>query len=490
MLRGITFILICLSLSGSLSAIPADLKKSNSLVLNEVVYYFGFAENNNKLSFLCHSYDAQLVPIDSFVQELGSVKAEQYHEIGTDTSHGFLNFWFQKINDEKNVYYLRLDRKLRLIYFNEKAEAARINSIFIYDDDKLYYRDKVYVIRSPRDSSHKFFLSCYALKDEKSFFDYEIKWGFRFYKFNYLRCKLLMADDEKVLVYVHALDGEKKGQYILSINAVNGELLKAAQFNDPESAVPYTYFFSDLAYKKESKEYFAAGVVTRQGAEADLLNSKKPVQLFFIVLDERAEVKLRIDDLAVLPQTALKSKDFKAVCVRVKDIHVTEAGQTEIISEVAGSSDGKKFRPYGYWLVSFSYLGGEKMITVNEFYNVIDNPANKLITRQPNDINGVFIIKSAAENDKTLFLDHLQEVIVGAKAEGSGLWLLAKRKDLNAKKIMYSEVKLLPGGKLEQNNLFDATFDEAPLCLLIDRSNALIFAKSKSQGLVFKKVGW
>lgn len=472
------------------NSIPVNLKRSNIVVMNGTVYFFGLAESAKTCSFRCFSYNVELAPLDSFAFDLGAAKADNFHEIGVDTTHGFLNFWFQQKNDDKHAVYLRLNNRLKQVFVNGTAELTRINTQFVYDDDKICCRNRIYVIRSPRDSAHKFFLSCYELKDDRSFFDYEIKWGFRFYKFNYLRCKLLMADDEKVLVYVHALDGDKKGQYILSVNAQNGELLRTAKFNDEKDAVQYSYFFSSLEYNSERKEYFSAGLITKAGEEASLLIPKKAPQLFLIVLNERAEVKYRFNDLAVLPAAALKAKDLKNICVRVKDIHVTGTGQVEVISEVAGSADGKRFRPYGYWLVSFTFTDGVKKILVNEYHNLIDNPANKLVTRQAADINGVFSIRSAAENDKAIFVEHLQEVLLAEKAEGAGLKLIARRKELGTKKIIYSEIKFTQGGKMEQKHLYDATFDETPVCLPLDRYNAIIFSKSKTEGLILKKVAW
>jgi hypothetical protein len=483
------FPFLLLSFSG-IKAIPLGLIKSNIIVLSEKVYFFGYAEEEKKTVFRCISYNASLVPLDSFSYELGIGKAESFHEIGIDTTHGFLNFWFQKKDNDKSGVYLRLNTKCRKVYVNEDAEATRINTQFVFDDDKIHYHNRIYVIRSPRDSIHKFFLSCYELKDDHAFFDYEIKWGFRFYKFNYLRCKLLYADNEKVMVYVHALDGEKKGQYILSISATNGELISAAQFNDEKSPAQVSYFISKFKFIPQRKEYFATGIATKAGEEASLLSIKKSPQLFLIALDEKGEVKYRINDLAYLPAAALKSKDMKFVCVRVKEINVTETGDIQIISEVAGSADGKKFRVHGYWLVSFAYLDGAKTINVNEYYNLIDDKSQKLISRNANDINGVFAIKSASENDKTMFIENNQDILVSAKAEGTVLKFIVRKKDLGAKKTIFSELKMMPAGKIEIKPVYEAPADESPICLPIDRTNAIIFAKSKKDGLIFKKVSW
>ncbi|MBC7862294.1 MAG: hypothetical protein IAF38_04915, partial [Bacteroidia bacterium] len=427
-------------ISFGVSAIPSNLKKSNIIVSNGYVYYFGFLEEGKNIQFKCLRYDIELAPADSFSMDLGPGKADQYHEIGVDTLHGFFNFYFQKKDNELRAKYLRLRSNLVKIFYNEDAEVNRINTQFIYDDDKIVFKNRIYCIRSPRDSAHKFFLACYELKDDKSFFDYEAKWGFRFYKFNYLRCKLLMADNEKVLVYVHALDGDKKGQYILSINAQNGELLKSATFNDDKALDQYTYYYSAHTFFPKAKEYFAGGISVRAGAEADLLLPKKSPVLFMIVLDEHAEVKYRFNAVAALPPGALKTKDMKFLCVRIKNIHVTENGLVEVISEVGGSVDGKKFRPYGYWLVCFTYEDGVAKTETNEYYDLISNKGNKLITKLPSDINGIVQIKSAAESDKALYMEHLQEVVVSCKAQGKGLKMIVKRKELNLKKIIYSEL--------------------------------------------------
>jgi hypothetical protein len=482
------FILLFFCLAGlSLKSIPSNLLKSNILVREGSVYYFGMEEQAKKLLFKCFRYNSELTLLDSFSLDIGPGKAEQYHEVGVDTLHRFLNFWFQEKNNESKAKYLRLDPRLKQIFFNAEAEVNRINTQFIYDDDKIYFRNRVYCIRSPRDSAHKFFLSCYELKTAESFFDYEIKWGFRFYKFNYLRCKLLMADDEKVLVYVHALDGEKKGQYILSISAKNGELLNSAQFNDEEEKFPLSYFYSSHASNPPASEFFAAGVTTRTGEEASLLQPKKPPGLFVIILNELAEVKYRFNDVAALPAPAMKASKF--LCVRVKKINITENGLCEIISEVCGSADGKKFKPNGYWLVSFTYTAGIKTVTANEYFDLINNPANKLVTKQPSDINGLVHISTASENDKTLYMDHLNEIVISCKAEEKALKMIVRKKDLNQKKIIFSELSF-KNGKMELKHLYDGGMDEMPFCQPIDNYNAIIFSKSKTQGLVFRKVAW
>lgn len=468
---------------------PANLQKSSIIVLSESVYYFGFLQAQKNVEFHCFRYNAELVVLDSFNINLGVGKPDEFYEIGIDTLNRFLNFCFQKVEKNNTGIYLRLTSKLKQIYFNDKAELTRINTQFIYDNDVIYLKNKVFVIRSPRDSVQKFFLSCYQLKSDTSFFDYQLMWGFRFYKFNYLRCKLLLADDEKVLVYVHALDGEKKGQYILSISSKTGELLTSVIFNEEEAIVPVSYFYSAHAYDPKTKEYLFAGLVAKVGEESTLLHTKKPPMLFFVVLNQNVELKYRINDVAALPPQAFKTKDLKFITVRINNIKALENESFQIISEVCGSKDGKLFKTCGFWLVSFNYVNGVRNLLTNEYFDLIGQKENKLVSNDLKDLNGIVQISNNLEYDKTLYLKQANNLIISAKAEGKSLVMLVVRRELSTKKIIYYKLAYIES-KMKLDRIFDSTFDEMPICRAVNEINAVIFAKSIKEGLILNKILW
>lgn len=105
------------------------LLKSNSLSFRNNIYVFGFVQDKNDLNFKLYKASSDLSKLDSISNTLGKEKAENLLEITADTLHGYLNFYFQKVNSKNLASLLRYNDSLRLITKVENFESNKINSL-------------------------------------------------------------------------------------------------------------------------------------------------------------------------------------------------------------------------------------------------------------------------------------------------------------------------------------------------------------------------
>ena len=301
--------------------IKRQLLNANILQFHHNLYVYGYQQNNTELKFKCYSYSHKLQVKDSAEYNLGKHTPSDYLQISVDTLHDFLNFYFQLANQKNMVSLFRTNDSLKTIATTDNYDANHINSLSVFDDEKLAYKQDLYIIRTATDSADKqFYLSKYHVKSVNKPFEYDFKWQFAFERKHIYRASILAADSNQVIIYAHVFDGLKKGQWILRINANTGEIIRGTKL----SAKGDTRHFlvSNYIIDKKTKSIDVIGSVY-EGNTIDFKNKTsnfttqaKNHKLFIVTIDSLGDVAQRVEKVFPLPiqtktQTGLQSFHLK-----------------------------------------------------------------------------------------------------------------------------------------------------------------------------------
>lgn len=201
-------------------SINRTLLKPNSLYFRDNIYVFGFIQDKNDLNFKLYKASADLNKLDSVSNTIGKEKAENLLEITADTLHGYLNFYFQKVNSKNSATLVRYTDSLKLITKVENFESSKINSLTTFENEIYTYKSSTYTIRTSEDSLGKqFYLTKFSVISPLKPFEYKQIWQYPLDKHNINTTHVFYADSEMVLMYVTITSGLKKGQWVLKINA-------------------------------------------------------------------------------------------------------------------------------------------------------------------------------------------------------------------------------------------------------------------------------
>jgi len=200
-LRSFLFILLFpVFVSGQ--SLSRSLIKSNSLFFRNNIYVFGFTQDKNELIFKLYRSSSDLLKLDSVNTLIGKEKAENLLEITADTLHGYLNFYFQKVNSKNLATLVRYNDSLKLITKVENFESNKINSLTTFENEIYTYKNSTYTIRTSEDSLGKqFYLTKYSVITPAKPFEYKQIWQYPLEKHNINTTHVFYADSEMVLIY-------------------------------------------------------------------------------------------------------------------------------------------------------------------------------------------------------------------------------------------------------------------------------------------------
>lgn len=258
-----------------------SLEKGNCMAFKQHIYAFGFKSN----SFVIYKLRPNLQLIDSVYYGLDKTKTTDYLSVDCDTLHESLNFCLQK-KDKQNVTLIRFDQKFKLINEFKNIDVTKLDPLANFDHQKFVHlhagkagKKFVYAVKTAMDSLGKqYYLSKYELQNsnEKAF-DYKFVWQFNFERQHIKNVRIFYADTTKVLAFVHVNNGERKGQWVLKINAATGLLIKAKKIS-PNANLNYRY--SNHFVDSISKNVFVLGQLTN----GEQLSSSTPT-LFILQFD-------------------------------------------------------------------------------------------------------------------------------------------------------------------------------------------------------------
>ncbi len=345
------FSLLFLLLSSGLKAIDAkeEMSRASCICFSGNIYVYGFEQKGSELYLKVTCFSGELQKINETKVLLENNKADKFHPIAADTLHDYLNFTVQRIDNDKTAKVIRLSNTLVTIAVINEAPISRINSFAAFDDEKLYTKSDLFVIRPGlKDSANMFFLQKVHLIDSTKIFEYELDWQFGFDKNKYKYCHIIDVNNKFVFVYANVLAGIKKGQWVLLIDLNTGEVDKACKLN--EGMDNYELLYSAHCYNKQTKELVIAGakLLKPKGNQLDLsINKLKALNVFICNIDSVGKMKEKKFDFIPIPVELGKEKEFKNYVLKTSKILFRNEEYT-LFNEVLAEATPKLYKTYGY----------------------------------------------------------------------------------------------------------------------------------------------
>lgn len=286
--------------------ISKPLLNGNSFYFKSHIYVYGYEQSPKSLSFKCFRFNSKLQVTDSNEVILPNTKLNQLLDVNTDTLHNVINFYFQLANQKNVASLYRLNDTLEKICFIQNFDANHINSLSAFDDEKYYNNDDLYLVRTNSDSTGtQFYLSKYHVKSMNAPFEYDFKWQFAFERKFIHRASVIFADSNFLLLYANVFEGVKKGQWILRINAKNGQLIRGTKLNPKDDT--HHYLLSNYVYDKKNKtldvigSIYLSDIVDFKNGNSNFKSVSKSHQLFLISIDSLGEIVSRTEKTLTLP---------------------------------------------------------------------------------------------------------------------------------------------------------------------------------------------
>ncbi len=452
-----------------------SLEKGNCIAFKQQVFAYGFKSN----SFVIYKLRSNLQLIDSIYFGLDKTKTADYLNVDCDTLHETLNFHLQK-KDKQNVTLLRFDQKLKLINEYKNIEVTKLDPFATFDHQKFVYKKYVYAVKTALDTSGKqYYLSKYELQNSNDkAFDYKFKWQFNFEKKYIKNVRVFYADTMKVLAFVHVNNGERKGQWVLKINAFTGLIIKAKKIS---SNVNLNYRYSNHFVDSVSKNIFVLGQLTN----GEQLSSPTPT-LFILQFD-----------------SMLTLNSQKQLIQRITPSNPKVKAPTGFVFQI---SQVKKLSPDNYQyqidfyknnIIDYKYsntsLQGFSLVddaietepaTIKEFPEI----ENFFFTTDKKDLNGKLFADTAKSADRLFYNQPVFKVKQAFKLNSDEfpVWVL-KKTDSKTGTINFSTLK--PGLKTyELKAISTNQKEEAPGMLFFGKSDYVLFY-TKGGNILHLEVG-
>lgn len=432
------------------SLLKAQLVKQNLLLASTFsfhhnIYVYGYENpiakgSKANLIFKCYSYNYQLQKKDSILFDLGKHTPADYLEISVDTLHDVVNFYFQLANQKNVVSLLRVNDSLQKITSAENYDANHVNSLTAFDDEKFAYHQDMYIIRTNIDSGGKqFYLSKYHVKDITKPFEYEYKWQFAFEREYIHRATVVFADSMHVIVYAHVFDGLKKGQWILRIDATNGEIIKGTKL----SAKGDTRYFlmSNIIVNTKSKNVdvigsiYEANMIDFKNKTQNFTNQSKAHKLFLVNIDSTGEVTTRAEKQFPLPIQTKSVEGLKSFHVKVREFKKLKDNNFNVWIDIYEQSKPLQFCYYSSWHVDIAPDDVDYAFTPSKF--LISTAAIPgYISFEKGDTYGKFILNDISEYDKFKYQKAQNPFVITTEIDdlGNSQYLLKKTTLMTATK--------------------------------------------------------
>jgi hypothetical protein len=439
------------------------LLKANSLFFRDHIYVYGFIQDKNELKFKAYKINTALNQIDSVTNSLGKEKIEDQLEIGADTLHGWLNFYLQKANSKNLASLLRFDKDLKLTAKTENFESNKINSLTTFENEIYTFRNSTYTIRASEDSLGKqFFLTRHDVVSDQKPFEYKVAWQYPLEKRHINTTHIFYADSQLVLVYVTILSGDKKGQWVLKVNAMNGTIIKGIKLN--AKADERSYIFNAFDYDPQSGEIFVAGnIYTKHQFDPEakaftFANLNKQNTFFFIVINtdevmNRSERTVPVTYTSSPPSKAAGAKPLPYFYhVKIKELKRNSRSDYTAYCDVYKTIGTQLLFLFETAFTMNVSLGEDNVETEqSRIFNIL-SPFPNLVNTDPKDINGKIELGSITEFDRFLYKRPIADIEkeIGKDDNKNPKWIIAKNDIKTAKNSFY---KLGMGAKGIENKL-------------------------------------
>lgn len=452
-----------------------NLEKGKALCFKNNVYAYGFKQSE----FVIYKLDSKLKIIDSVYYKLDKSKSTDYLSIDCDTLNASINFQLQK-KDKQFASLLRFNENLKLINEFKSIEITKLSPLANFDQQKFIFRNLAYVVKSAIDTGGKhYYLSKFELLPSKEkAFDYKFKWQFNFEKKHIENIHVFYADTVQVIAYVHINAGERKGQWVLKVNAANGLLIKAKKISTNQNL---NYRFANAAIHTVSKELFVVGQLN----SGEQLANPSPT-LFVLQFDSL----LNLNNQALITQKINpanpKAKTANSYLFQIPKLEVLPNSKYAYTIDLF-KLNGNEFKYVNSARNHFSIEGGE-IVSEPAVYKEYMELENYYFTQDKKDLNGKLFIDTLVSKDRLYYKEPVFPVKIGFKlnAEQLPVWFL-KKNDVKLNSVNYS--KLQPGSKVyETKVLYTISKDEEPNVIVKD-SNTFLMYHTKNGSILHLELG-
>jgi hypothetical protein len=459
--------------------IKRNLLSANVLSFHNSLYVYGYEQSNASLKFKCFSYNTKLQTKDSIEFNLGKHTPSDYLEITADTMHDVLNFYFQLANQKNVVSLLRVNDSLKQIATAENYDANHINSLAVFDDEKLAYKQDLYVIRTTADSADKqFYLSKYHVKSMNKPFEYDYKWQFAFERKHIYRASVLAADTNQVVVYAHVFDGLKKGQWILRINANTGEIIRGTKLS--AKGDQRHFLMSNFIIDKKTKSMdvigsvYDANSINFKNKTSDFTSQAKNHKLFLLTIDSLGDVAQRVEKAFPLPIQTKTQTGLQSFHLKIREFTKNTDGSYNIWSDVYEQSLPNIFSYYSSW--EFSLIPDDVDYTVNRStFTISSKVIPNFVSLAKGDSYGKYIMNDIGDYDRFKYKKPLNEVVIKTDLDeiNNAFYVLKKTDILSAKKT-YNYIFMGKKG-LEYKTLLKSEQGQNINLIFIDKKSYISF---------------
>lgn len=442
--------------------VKRSILKANSFFYKQNIYVYGLEKTKNVLQFKVFKFSNTLQKSDSVQFSLGNDNPDNYLDINSDSLYGYLNFYLQKADNKNQVTLIRLNDSLRTMLKADNVEVTKLNSLTAFESEKYIFRNSTYIIRSSGEHPDKqFFLTKFDITDPKKINEFKQAWQFPFEKKFIREARVFYADSEVVLVTTNIFEGEKKGQWLIKVNARNGQLLSGKRISIANDKRAFLY--SGFHYNKETKEIMLAGNIYTEnqlnlGAATYSFSPVKNNLFFFVVIDSTNEYILRAEKnlpLAVISATtAGKSAKKEVFNYHLKIKGLTKRSPFEYLLYVdiyKNTAQSLSFLYETGFNLTLNLNNDEVELVPDKIYNSTSIVPG-IVVADPKDINGKFDLKSIEEYPKFLCSTPISDAerCYGRDEQQNPKWILRKN-DLKTNKTSFYHVTV--GAKGLQSKL-------------------------------------
>lgn len=471
-------------------SIDFKLAKAGCAEFKNFIICYGLSTNNLNTEIKFYKITKDFSITDSLIIKVNDRKSENYLSLFHDTLHGYFNVYVQQIGEKRTEIY-RLNKQFKVIAIIKDVEVTRLNNKDIFEQKPYYYNEFVYSIKSENDTSGKqFYLNKFSLKDSLKNFEYKQTWQFPFEKKDIRYAEVIYANLNFVFVHASLFKGNKKGEWLLKLDAKNGKIIKGTKLNKNNESFTYIPGYFTFDYNKKS--FSLVGEKLRE----DELNFNKlqfkpnTLSSFYLLqIDSLGEILNRFDLKTTIVSTTPSKKETEIYLTRLSKITALTESYVECELDVYK----KKFANCYVYAQSArrkfelnSELASISTHTISPNILIETN----YITRDKFDINGQ-VCTEQVENIENLYRKApLLDVKQGfaEQKDKNPKWLL-KKSHPKSGLISYSILK--PGLKSYELNLVNEySKDQNSGLIVLNTENFAIFSQTSETNFSIKLSKW
>lgn len=453
------------------------LERGNCVLFKGNVHAYGFKNN----LFMIYKLRPNLQLLDSISYDLGKNKSSDFLSLDTDTLYETLNFYLQK-KDKQNATLLRVDNKFKLVNEFKNVDITKLDPFANFDHQKFVYKKCVYAVKTAFDSTGKqYYLSKYELQNSNDKpFDHKFKWQFNFEKKFIKNVNVFYADTTMVLVYVHVHDGERKGQWVLKINASTGLIIKGKKIS---SNTALNYRYGTHYVDSVSKNIFVLGQLT----QGDHLASPTPT-LFILQFDSLLSLNSQKQVVQRIVSANPKAKGGSNYIFQVNKVKFLSPNTYQYQMDI-----------YRYTILDYKYANTHAKQFSLEDNDIVCDPVvikefpeieSYYFTTDKKDLNGKMFADASISVDRLFYTPPVFKVnhAFRINTEDMPVWIL-KKTDAKANTINHSILR--PGLKVyETKSISTNTKEENPGMLFYGKQNYILFFTKNGNVLHLENGTW